>query len=83
MQVAQVEKKINSVAEEYYDSDKGFKFYSIVNSVDFSGIGLYPEEHTEVDQLGNEYPRGDCLGIRDATIARNVKLLEIMKKYAP
>ena len=83
MQVAQVEKKINSVAEEYYDSDKGFKFYSIVNSVDFSGIGLYPEEHTEIDQLGNEYPRGDCLGIRDATIARNVKLLEIMKKYAP
>lgn len=79
----QVEKKIATVAEEYYDSDKGFKFYSVVNSTDYSGIGLYPEEHTEIDHLGVNYPRGDCLGIRDATIARNVKLLEKIKKYAP
>lgn len=44
---------------------------------------MYPEEHTEIDQLGVHYPRGDCLGIRDATIARNVKLLEKIKTYAP
>ena len=44
---------------------------------------MYPEEHTEIDHLGKEYPRGDVLGIRDATIARNVKLLGLIKKYAP
>ena len=78
-----IEKKISSVAEEYYDSDLGFKFYSVVNSTDYSGIGLYPEEHIEIDHLGVQYPRGDCLGIRDATIARDVKLLDKIKEYAP
>ena len=67
------------MAEEYYDSDKGFKFYSVVNSTDYSGIGLYPEENIEIDHLGVEYPRGDCLSIREATIARDVKLFDKIK----
>ena len=76
-------RRLQSQAEEYYNSDKGFKFYSIVNSPDYSGIGLYPSESIETDHEGNQFPRGDGLGIREATIARNMKLLALIKQYAP
>ena len=75
--------ELQNQAEKYYDSDKGFKFYSIVNSPDYSGIGLYPSETIELDHLRNSYPRGDGLGIREATIARNIKILGLIQQYAP
>jgi len=30
-------------SESYYDSDNGFKYYSIINSIDYSGIGLWDD----------------------------------------
>lgn len=38
------EKTSADLAEQYYGSDSAFKYYSIIHSsVDYTGIGHYPE----------------------------------------
>ena len=71
------------MAETYYDSDSGFRFYSIINSPDYSGLGLYPAEQIETDPKGEQYPRGDGLAIREATMARDKKMLDLILANAP
>lgn len=79
MQAAQ-DAKIAS--ETYYDSDCGFKYYSIINSVDYSGMGIFPELVAETDQkTGKEYQRGDGLSVRDATIERDLKMLALILEH--
>jgi len=67
-------------SKKYYDSDDGFNFYSIINTVDYSGIGIYPEMVDEEDTLTEEtYKRGSGVSVRDATLKRNLKMLRFIK----
>ena len=34
---------VKTSSETYYNSDDGFKYYSIINSVDYSGMGIWEE----------------------------------------
>ena len=83
MQKEEEKQNCSKLAETYYDSDSGFRFYSIINSPDYSGLGLYPSEQIETDPQGEEYPRGDGLGIREATMARDKKMLDLILANAP
>jgi len=60
-------KTCSELAETYYDSEDGYKYYSVLYSEDYSGAGVYPSEHLETDIddfLGPKYLRGDGLTIR-------------------
>jgi len=71
-------------SEVYYDSDSGFKYYSIINSIDYSGMGIFPELVTETEPAtGKQYPRGEGLSIRDATIKRDEKMLALIVENIP
>ena len=61
-------KTSSDLAEEYYDSDGAFKYYTIVHSsIDYTGIAAYPEEKLEKDAVtGESYPRGT--GMKDDSI---------------
>lgn len=38
------EKDCSDLAEEYYDSESAFKYYTIMHSsIDYTGIASYPE----------------------------------------
>lgn len=67
-------------SESYYNSDNGFKYYSIINSVDYSGMGIWDDmvEHTE-PLSGKIYKRGEGRSIRDATIERDKKMLRLIR----
>jgi len=81
MQAAQDSKPASEV---YYDSDNGFKYYSIINSTDYSGMGIFPELVTETDPTtGKEYQRGEGLSVRDATIKRDQKMLALILEHIP
>ena len=62
------------VSEVYYDSDYAWKFYSIVNSSDYSGMGIW-EQQAEQDYEGYVYPRGEGRSIREATMVRDQRML--------
>ena len=59
-------------SEKYYDSESGFRYYSIINSVDYSGMGIWDETVFDVDPLSQKtYKRGNGRSVRDATILRD------------
>ena len=73
-----------NVSEVYYDSDSAFKFYSIINGIDYSGIGRFPSMVNEIDPTNNkEYNRGDGLSVTDATMKRDEKMLGDILQHMP
>ena len=71
-------------SETYYNSDDGFKYYSIINSVDYSGIGLWDHMVEHVDPMsGRSYKRGDGRSIRDATMERDKYVLDLIRREIP
>ena len=73
-----------SNSESYYNSDDGFKYYSIVNSTDYSGMGIWEETVDHVDPINNfKYKRGNGRSVRDATMVRDEKMLKLIKDNMP
>lgn len=71
-------------SELYYDSDAGFKYYSIINSVDYSGMGIWDETVEHQDPLSKVmYKRGNGRSVRDATILRDQKMLKLITENMP
>lgn len=71
-------------SETYYNSDDGFKYYSIINSIDYSGMGIWDHTVEHIDPLSNKaYKRGDGRSIRDATIERDKKMLKLIQDHMP
>lgn len=76
----------DKVAEDYYDSDSAFKYYTIIHSsVDYSGLGEYPEAATEKDLVtGKEYVRGAGTdSIKDANLIRDKTMLNDILNTMP
>ena len=73
-----------SSSESYYNSDDGFRYYSLVNSVDYSGMGIWDETVECVDPInGYKYKRGNGRSVRDATMVRDDKMLKLIKDHMP
>ena len=71
-------------SETYYNSDDGFKYYSIINSVDYSGMGIWDEMVEHTDPFSQKlYKRGEGRSIRDATIERDKKMLKLIRQHMP
>ena len=71
-------------SETYYNSDDGFKYYSIINSVDYSGMGIWDEMVEHTDPFSKKlYKRGEGRSIRDATIERDKKMLRLIRQHMP
>jgi len=69
-----------ATSETYYNSDDGFKYYSIINSADYSGMGIWDEMVEHTDPLNNKvYQRGNKRSIRDATILRDQKMIKLIR----
>jgi hypothetical protein len=73
-------------AQEYYQSDSAFKYYTVIHdSVDYSGMGVFTEEITEKDtETGKEYIRGAGFPtIADANKNRDKKMFKYMLENMP
>ena len=71
---------VKASSEVYYNSEDGFKYYSIINSVDYSGMGIWDTMVEHTDPLSSKvYKRGDGRSIRDATIERDKKMLGLIR----
>jgi hypothetical protein len=71
-------------SETYYNSDDGFKYYSIINSTDYSGMGIWDTMVEQIDPLSSKiYQRGEGRSIRDATMQRDAKVLQLIRQYMP
>jgi len=74
----------SDLAEQYYDSESGFKYYSIINSPDYSGIAIYPEEKVETGPDGAQYPRGAGVeSVLEATLLRDQRMLDLILQHIP
>ena len=74
------EAAVKASSEVYYNSEDGFKYYSIINSVDYSGMGIWDTMVEHTDPLSSKvYKRGDGRSIRDATIERDKKMLGLIR----
>ena len=75
-----MQKESDKIPQDYYDSDSAFKYYSTIQTTDYSGIGIYPEQ--EVTAGG--FPRGS--GVDSGAHAlqkRDAHMLELILKSAP
>ena len=79
------QKTSSDLAEEYYDSESAFKYYTIMHSsIDYTGIASYPEQVIEKDKDGNEYIRGSGIeNIKEANIIRDNKMLKLIMDNIP
>ena len=60
------------------------KYYSIVNSVDYSGMGIWLEQVEHTDPItGKAYKRGNGRSVREATMERDNKMLKLIKENMP
>lgn len=72
----------NQTSENYYNSDDGFKYYSIINSADYSGMGIWEDMVEQIDPLSQKaYKRGSGRSIRDATIERDKKMIKLIREH--
>lgn len=79
------QKTSSDLAEEYYDSESAFKYYTIMHSsIDYTGIASYPEQAVEKDKDGKEYIRGAGIdSIVEANIIRDKKMLKLILDNIP
>lgn len=68
---------------KYYNSDDGWRFYTIVNGSDYSGVGRYDNQCEETDDTGYKYIRGDNVDITAATKKRDEEVLQFVLGNAP
>ena len=84
MDTAEKNADVKLSAQTYYNSDDGFKYYSIINSVDYSGMGIWDNMVEQTDPLSKKvYKRGEGRSIRDATIERDKKMLGLIRQHMP
>ena len=72
-----------TLTEQYFDSDDAFKFYNILNGIDYTGIGSYDQETTAKNENGEDYVIGAGITINEATKKRDQAVLDIILKHAP
>lgn len=80
---AQLPEKLENDAQNYYQADDSYRYYSILYTEDYSGAGFFPEEaqvETE-DAPGVKYLIGTGCEIFEAVQARDRKMLDIVLKY--
>ena len=56
---------------DYYDSDDGWRFYTIINGSDYSGVGRYQNQVEETAEDGYKFIRGEDTDITAATRKRD------------
>lgn len=68
---------------KYYNSDDGWRFYTMVNGSDYSGVGRYEGQIEETAPDGFKYIRGDTVDITAATRKRDEEVLQYVLANAP
>ena len=82
--LASPRRQSSDLARDHYSSNNAFKYYSIIQSPDYSGIGIYPSEREEIDPEGRTYARGAGVdSVREANILRDQKTCNLLLKYGP